>query len=374
LCYLQKDATFVFFKLILNEKEKNTYLPVLKKVKPRWFIQYHLFDWTTGKWGKRLRDYSGLSMNLPEEERKLNAKKKIKELAVIVENSLRKPKGKDNINLLRDVMFKQLPKMEIRASTLAARRSAINQFLDFLTEVSPDIELNKMDVVLMKRFRNWLEIQSNSKNRVIGALKAVFDGLIEDKIITENPLGVLKGLKEQTGFINRALNLEQIAEFKAVVVSKDPVLWNFVQVIYYCFIRPKELVELKKKHIDINMGLIWIPSYISKNKKTQSVRILKPLVPILQELIKNKGAEDILFNRTVENFRYSNSQILQKCNLTGFTLYSWKHTGVVFAYKAGVTIKSLQRQLRHSSLSITDIYLKSLGLEENTEIDKMPTI
>ena len=50
-------------------------------------------------------------------------------------------------------------------------------------------------------------------------------------------------------------------------------------------------------------------------------------------------------------------------------LYFWKHTGAVNAYLSGVGIKQLQRLLRHSSVQITDIYLKSLGLrtDPNTE-------
>jgi len=54
---------------------------------------------------------------------------------------------------------------------------------------------------------------------------------------------------------------------------------------------------------------------------------------------------------------------------------SWKHTGVVNAYKAGVDIKSIQRQCRHTAIDMTDNYLKSLGLYDNEEfLLKMPGI
>ena len=45
------------------------------------------------------------------------------------------------------------------------------------------------------------------------------------------------------------------------------------------------------------------------------------------------------------------------------TLYSWKHTGVVQAYLAGVDIKSIQRQCRHSSIEMTRRYAR---LTDNT--------
>jgi integrase len=53
-------------------------------------------------------------------------------------------------------------------------------------------------------------------------------------------------------------------------------------------------------------------------------------------------------------------------NIIGKTLYSWKHTGVVQAYKNGVDIKAIQLQCRHYSIEQTDVYLKSLGFVENT--------
>jgi hypothetical protein len=49
-----------------------------------------------------------------------------------------------------------------------------------------------------------------------------------------------------------------------------------------------------------------------------------------------------------------------------YTLYSFKHAGVVKAYKSGIDLKSLQRQGRWHSIEMVDKYLKSLGLTENT--------
>jgi integrase len=48
---------------------------------------------------------------------------------------------------------------------------------------------------------------------------------------------------------------------------------------------------------------------------------------------------------------------------------------VVKAYNAGVDIKSIQRQCRHTSIDMTDNYLKSLGLYYNEAfLLKMPVL
>ena len=55
-----------------------------------------------------------------------------------------------------------------------------------------------------------------------------------------------------------------------------------------------------------------------------------------------------------------------------YTLYSFKHTGVIRAYQSGVGIKGIQLQCGHANPETTDIYLKSLGLGDNKEfIDRL---
>ncbi len=78
-------------------------------------------------------------------------------------------------------------------------------------------------------------------------------------------------------------------------------------------------------------------------------------------------------SKNVMGYRYR--QLVKKLKLSKeYTLYSWKHSGVVSAYNAGVDIKTLQKQCRHQSLEQTDIYLKSLGLDENKAINKIPEL
>jgi integrase len=49
------------------------------------------------------------------------------------------------------------------------------------------------------------------------------------------------------------------------------------------------------------------------------------------------------------------------------TLYAFKHTGNVMAYRAGVGIEALMRQNGHSNVATTMVYLRSLGLLRNED-------
>jgi len=49
-------------------------------------------------------------------------------------------------------------------------------------------------------------------------------------------------------------------------------------------------------------------------------------------------------------------------------LYDLKHTGGGMAVEAGINVRDIQLQMRHSSLSITEQYLKKFA---NTASDKL---
>lgn len=72
------------------------------------------------------------------------------------------------------------------------------------------------------------------------------------------------------------------------------------------------------------------------------------------------GKIEVARNRVSE--RHHDALIAANLYNGELTLYSWKHTGVVNAYRAGASIEWLQKHLRHSDLKDTVVYLKSLGL------------
>lgn len=156
-------------------------------------------------------------------------------------------------------------------------------------------------------------------------------------------------------------------------LEKDPELAMFVQFIYFCFIRPGELRHLKAGDILIEEEEIRVPGNISKNRKVQYVALPKAFINSLT-FIYDLSPGDYLFpspndrSKPIgERTMYRRHQlILDKLNFgTGYTLYSWKHTGAVALAKTGkVSMKELQLQLRHHSLDETDKYLRQMGVKD----------
>ena len=118
---------------------------------------------------------------------------------------------------------------------------------------------------------------------------------------------------------------------------------------------------------------ILVPGHKSKNKKSQYVAIpdvffkqlafVYELGPAAYLFPSRINAQKPIGRNTMNN---RHSRFLQALNFgAGYSLYSWKHTGVVKAYKKGIDIKAIQRQCRHSSIEMTDKYMRSLGFGKN---------
>ncbi|MEL6141588.1 MAG: tyrosine-type recombinase/integrase, partial [Bacteroidota bacterium] len=90
------------------------------------------------------------------------------------------------------------------------------------------------------------------------------------------------------------------------------------------------------------------------------------------------GPDEFLFPGTRQptlgkNTMYErNKKFLRRMNYgSEYSLYSWRHTGAVAVAKAGASLKELQIQMRHHSISQTDEYLRQLGVQDVVTLKKI---
>ena len=123
---------------------------------------------------------------------------------------------------------------------------------------------------------------------------------------------------------------------------------------------------------------IRVPAEVSKNRATQMVTVPTAFRTALH-YIKERGPGEYLFHPHREPGKpYSVNHMSERhrkaLRALGFSseykLYSWKHTGAIAAVQAGVTVKELQIQLRHSSLEMVDKYLRQLGAWDLKRLEK----
>lgn len=191
-----------------------------------------------------------------------------------------------------------------------------------------------------------------------------------------NPISIKKGKKKPLKYFQT----HQKKELWDYLEKHDDELLLYCQFVYYCFIRPrKELINLKVGDIDFDNRKIRIPGNISKNGKSQWVKIPRHFYPQIEHL-KAHGPNEYIFPGRFDESKPVGKNTLGKkfrniLDILGYgkdyQVYSWKHTGVVDCANTGVPIVKIKTQLRHSKLDQTYDYMRQLGIEDMEDLADM---
>ncbi len=373
----------------------------------RWYIKYGMWDETnekivTKKWYKGFSSIKSMSEKLAYADYHMSVINrnlpywKINPIPVEqkkIEPELRSKK--DNFTSIREAVEFILElkyQNEGNRKTPATMQSHARLFLDFikrarLLELKPK-DLTKehvqsyIDFMVIKQSLTGKTVQ----NRLAG-IRAIFSHLRDRGYIEQNVFqDKYDKPKVQKTKKNMAFSSSQIERIKDYAIVHDPATWVLCQIIYYTYLRPIETTRLQLKHILLDQKRIFVPGSISKNRTDAHIIIPDPLYKIFRDMNFGNLNQDLYLlgkdgvpspepsGRDLYSKRHK--KILNKLNFSSdYTFYSWKHTGVVNAYKNGVDIKSIQLQCRHSSIEQTDTYLKSLGFINNEGFSKgIPSI
>lgn len=359
------------------KETKDFYSPVVftgnLDLTKKWFVYYYE-PLVNGHVPKRVKVYGGIN-RIKTIYGRLNKASKICEQireGKPVKYGKRPPIEKTKKGILLDT----LDSMEdfVAPKTIVTYRGMVRKFHEFLGDKS-DSQITRDDADL---FIKTL-FEKKMSNKTIKAYKTNLKALY-NKYINKFEPGNFKNPFRNSQIIktsSRSLmyyNDLQIGLIKEYCKKNNPMLWVACLLQYYCFIRPNELRQLKVEDINIHAGYIEIPGVVSKNRKTQKVAIPDVLLPELDFLIYNEP-ESFVFGGpgptppSRDRLSKVHKKVLKELNIKGrYGFYSWKHTGVVKAYKAGINMKDLQLQLRHHSLDMVNEYLKNLGVMDNDRI------
>ncbi len=289
---------------------------------------------------------------------------------------------KIEIKSLQTTILQDLEKVQnIRAknnsdTTNQRDKSYFHKFRQFLEKNNlinePTEKISKTDIL---NFLDNIKGNATTYNNYLTFLKAVFNVMLQREMICKNPCeGIKKQRARETKSV--AFTPEHTKILAQACKEYDTELYVFCMCIFYTFIRPLELRRLKVGQIDLEKQKIYIDGTQSKNKKSEYVVIPDVLKNIfLETKFLERNPNDFLFsdNKNLHYSRNKYSEAFAKiCRALdmpkNYSLYCWKHTGVVAYYNAGAKIKFIQMQCRHSSLDETNKYLKDLGLFENDNI------
>ena len=341
--------------------------PKSKDLQKQWFVQF----WIDSTYPKRIKLHVP---NAPDVQTRMDLAHQI---ITDIQSNGYVPKVKrtvklkaDVVTLLRDQFLER--KDSLRRKTKCCYESVLKNYDAFL------IGKNPMDKNIGKDFLKEISLRGKknstvNKHRVV--LKSLYAGLVEDEVLSFNPFDSTKKLhNNSTG--SQYFKIRQIEELKQYMHANQlEFLWKAVIWIFYCYIRPGELRLVKVGDVDFDEWRIFMRGTISKNKKDEWIAIpdalkayIAPLClyqcPPNYYLVGKDGTpspEPVAYNWWSRHHLV----MLRALNYSErYNLYSWKHSGVCHAYRNGMDLRELQVQLRHHSLEMVAIYLKSMGAND----------
>lgn len=152
-------------------------------------------------------------------------------------------------------------------------------------------------------------------------------------------------------------------------------------ILYYCFIRPSEMVKLRLANISLSKQTIFVQDTISKNRKNGTITLPQKVIMLMLDLHTfDHPSHYFLFS---EGFRPGDKQVSEKIFRDWWLRHIRKNLGFPDSYKfyslkdTGITnmlrqedVLSVRDQARHSSILMTDIYTPHDVQEANELIKK----
>jgi integrase len=220
-------------------------------------------------------------------------------------------------------------------------------------------------------------------------LNSFFEWLRIKKHIEKNPFYYLKKPPEPKYEDYRALKDEEVDKIISAIILRtgNPLALRrdlaIVNLLLYSGLRRGELISLQVKDIDLKKGTITIRGETSKSKRTRVLPMHPTLILHLQDYIieRNKlnfKTEHLLVstNRgdaglTTNGLRHWEKRLNQSSGVK-FHLHRFRHSFATNLARKDVSIVKIQKLLGHTTLSMTERYVRSIIPEDlQDDINKL---
>jgi integrase len=277
-----------------------------------------------------------------------------------------------------------LKKATSRPRTYTTYKDAVNKIENFLIERKlTDLAVEDVSVTVGQQFSDYLieklRLGNRSHNNMINNMRTMWTMMNKRFNVHINPWQAVDFLPETEPSIVMFTPAE-MKKVRTQLRKDDFQLWLCAGLVFYCALRPQEIVRLKVFNIITEEEGLLLDGRITKNKKSTWVNIPSPeLVKDFKSLklesldsemyifAKNllPGTKEIAPTRIAERWRkWADANKIDK------GIYDLKHNAAGMASDAGIPLRELQLHFRHHSLEQTEQYIKRFRREVNTGFNK----
>jgi len=285
-----------------------------------------------------------------------------------------------------------------RGNGIATKRgykTQINRMTEFLQQsgtdgtAQVDMPLHCFNYLHADQFQAWLLEEKNlghtTINTCIGIIKAFLEKLFRRQQISFNPFYDVPWLKEGKGTNFIAFDQDEKNRIHQALKTDHPELYLFCNLIYTCYVRPKEICALTPADIDMQGGWIHIRKKTSKTDNDSQRQMMGGLKKLLLEynvmalpkyqpiFAKICGTDKDLTARRRRVTDLWKKVVQDDVSKGGLgikkEMYGFKHTGNVDYLKSldstsQADMLFLKQQNNHTTLETTQKYLKDLGMHK----------
>lgn len=338
----------------------------------QWFVFYYFENPDTGKFD-RFREFISkrLKTKSARYERAIEVRKRINEKLQMGWNPfVDSDKGLTTLNEALEFGLKiKLAKCQRKRSRFSYY-SAVKLFRDYLKDKKVlNKPVKEFNYLLAQEYQDHMlvscDLANSTINNRVEFVKSVFNEVKKREYITHNPFARVEKLKKIEPPIT-SYTEEELTKIKKILPDYNYNLYVISQLIFYCFLRPQEIVRLQFEDIVWDHSMIVMPGPKTKNGKSQVIIMPESLKNNIKHWIRTFPSSYYIFSRNLKpgiieiaptriaeawrKFREAN-------NLPDKKIYDLKHTGNGMAFDQGMNARDIQLQNRHHSLDQTQEYL-----------------
>ena len=227
-----------------------------------------------------------------------------------------------------------------------------------------------IDKAAVTSYLEWAErtrkLSPRSYNNYCTFLYTLFDWFVQNGYASGNPVAGIprKRVDRKKRVSIPKCDREAIREW---VETECPRYYYVMQMCYRLFVRPAEICKLRIGHIDLQQGLLTIPSHIAKNHCDRVLGIPDELLGYFRTLSSYPAswyifgdkhtyapaAKQMAPTRIAEKWSEMRSALHLPAS---YQFYSLKDTGITEMLEAGVPAKFVKELADHHSLEMTEKY------------------
>lgn len=221
--------------------------------------------------------------------------------------------------------------------------------------VPSDIETYKKKRLSDRSYRGGL-IAKSTVNRELAMLKAMYNRLMKDRRIDDNPVKYVSMYNEDDRQRDRVLTE---AEFELLVDTAAEELKPILEMAYYTAMRKGEILNLTWDKIDLAEKLIKLSG---SDTKTGRKRII-PLDERLHSLLKNTVRHlhcRYVFNRNgrqIKSVREGFENAKRAASIRDFVFHDLRHTAITRWVKQGLPENVIMTISGHRTRKVFDRYV-----------------